>query len=288
MEQRPQYLLVGSFVLILVALGVIFVLWFSKVNITGYQNLYEIYFTGTVTGLRENEEIMFRGIPIGKVIKISVSKIDPDKVRVLVSINKPELIREDTIAVIEAQGLTGYAFVQIKGSTKESPILKALPGRKYPIINSQPSDIESLFDQLPRILKNTNAMVKKLTTILDEKTMNNIRQTFDHIHQISRDLSEGPGSVKLAIQSIKEDFQKIKEAADNFSKSLDSFEQLVEENRTPILNFTQQGLPELTRLILKSQATMESIKRVTDRLEKGPAEFFSGGSKGGFKIECIE
>lgn len=285
MEQRPQYLLVGIFVMVLIASGIIFILWFSKVQITGYQNLYDIYFGGSVTGLRENEEVKFRGIPIGKVIKISVSKIDPDKVRVFVNIDKPELIREDSIATIEAQGLTGYTFVQIKGSTKESPILKTLPGRKYPIIKSRPSGFESLFDELPRILTNTNAMFKKLSEILDEKTVNNVKQTIEHIHQITQDLSQGPGSVKQAIEDLRKDFQKIEKAAENFSKSLQSFDQLVEENRAPINRFTEQGLPELTRLIQQSQMTVESIKKVADRLDKGPAEFFSGGNKGGYKIE---
>lgn len=285
MEQRPKYLMVGIFVLVLVLLGVIFVLWFSKVNISGYKNVYEIYFTGSVTGLRQNEEVKFRGIPIGKVIKISVSKIDPDKVRVLVNINKPELIREDTIAVIEAQGLTGYTFVQIKGSTKESPILKAQPDRKYPIIKSKPSEIESLFDELPRILKSTTTVIKQLSSVLDDKSIHTIKQTIDHIHQITQDLSQGPGSLKLAIQDIREDFKKIEQAAENFSKSLHSFEQLIEENRAPIHNFTQQSLPELTQLVRKSQSAVDSIKRVADKLEKGPAEFFSGGRKGGYRIE---
>lgn len=285
MEQRPHYLVVGVFVLVLMVLGIIFVLWFSKVDIIGKENFYEIFFAGTVTGLRENEEVKFRGIPIGKVIKISVSKIDPDKVRVLVNINKPELIREDAIATIEAQGLTGYTFVQIKGSTKESPILKVQSGRKYPIIKSKPSEIESLFEEVPHLITNMNSVVKKLSAILDEETMNNVRQTINHFEQLTKDLSEGPGSIKLVIEDMRKDFKEIEKAAKDFSKTLHEFDLLIEDNRAPIHHFTEQGLPELTRLIQKSQSTMESVKKVAERLEKGAGSLLGSGNKGGYKIE---
>jgi phospholipid/cholesterol/gamma-HCH transport system substrate-binding protein len=285
MEQRPHYLMVGIFVIVLTFMGIFFILWFSKVDFKGNANLYEIFFAGAVTGLRENEEVKFRGIPIGKVVKISVSKIDPDKVRVLVNINKPELIREDAIATIEAQGLTGYTFVQIKGSTKESPILKVQSCRKYPIIKSKPSEIESLFDEMPRLITNMNAVVKKLSTILDDKTMVNVQQTIDNLAQLSQDLTQGPNSIKLAIEDMRKDFKEIEKAAKDFSQTLHQLDLVIEENRAPIHRFAEQGLPELTRLIQKSQSTMESVKRVAERLEKGTSSLFGSSTKGGYKVE---
>ena len=145
METRPNTFIVGVFVLALIAAGTTFVLWFSKMEIGKSHHLYYVFFEGAVTGLRENTDVLYQGIPVGKVKKISVYKSDVQRVKVLVNIERPDIIRENSIATIEAQGLTGYTFVQIKGSTQDSPLLKSMGDYKHPVIQSRPSNLEALF-----------------------------------------------------------------------------------------------------------------------------------------------
>lgn len=285
MEPRPHYLMVGIFVLLMASLGVVLILWFSKIELMEQPNLYAIYFQGSVTGLRENEEVKFRGVPIGKIRKITVDKTTVDKVRVLISVYRPELIRVDSVATIEAQGLTGYSYVQITGSTPESPILEVQPGQKYPVIQSKPSGIESLFAEMPHILENLNNIAKKLNTFLDEKTVVNMQQTIQNIQKVTGELSQGPRSLSLMVQDMREGMKRVAKAGDDFSVLSNHLEQVLAENRQAIHSFTDQGLPNLTRFLEKAQNTAESIGRVAEDLEKGPAQFLRKTTTGGYKIE---
>jgi len=285
MEPRPHYFTVGIFVLLMLSLGVVLVVWFSKIDLITNRNYYAIYFEGSVTGLRENEEVKFRGVPIGKVYKITVDKINVDKVRVLVNIERPELIREDAVATIDIQGLTGYTFVQIRGSTKGSPILKVKPGQKYPVIKSKPSEIQSLFAETPLIMENLNRVVKKLNNFLSEETIKEMQQTVINLKLITEDLSKGPNSLKNIMTDLQKSFHSVEEAATHFASASKQIDLIFQENRHAIHEFTQSGLPQLTRFIEKARTTVESIGQVAEDLEQGPGHFLGKNRVEGYKIE---
>jgi phospholipid/cholesterol/gamma-HCH transport system substrate-binding protein len=285
MEPRAPYLAVGIFMLTIAAVSILLLLWFSKLELEDNQNLYVIFFEGAVTGLRENEEVKFRGVPIGKVRRVSVSKTHPDTVRVVVSIRKRELIREDAVATIEAQGLTGYTFVQIKGSTTNSPILTIKKGQKYPIIPSKPSEIQSLFEETPKILENLNKVTQRILVLMDEQNLNNFKQSLAHIQKITQDLSEGPDGINQLSHSLKESFSKVEQAAADLSKTSQEVGQMIQENRPAFREFSSEGLPELSRLLKKAQRAIDAIGRVADDLDQGPTHFLNKNTKQGYRIE---
>ena len=171
METKPNNFIVGVFVLSLVVLGTFFIVWFSKLDLGEQRNLYYIYFDGAVTGLRENEDVLYQGIAVGKVKKISVYKSDVQRVKVLVNINRPDIIRKNSIATIEAQGLTGYTFVQIKGSTQDSPLLKTTKDHKHPVIQSRASNLEALFSNAPKMLEDISKVAQQVQKLFDEKCL---------------------------------------------------------------------------------------------------------------------
>ncbi len=91
-------------------------------------------------------------------------KINPDEpeyIRVSIAINIPKLIREDTAASLETQGFTGLAYIQLDGSNRNSPLLKAKEGQKHPVIKSTPSRIQKVVNAAPKILD-------KLTVLSDQ------------------------------------------------------------------------------------------------------------------------
>src|SRR5258708_39065766 len=112
METRANHLLIGSFVLVLIAAIVGFALWLGKVHVDRAFSYYRIYFDGAVTGLSRAGDVRFNGVPVGTVSQIKVDPEDPQKVRVIVEVDPDTPIRTDTVAVLEWQGLTGAPLVQ--------------------------------------------------------------------------------------------------------------------------------------------------------------------------------
>ena len=51
MEREANYVAVGAFILLVMAMAVAFVLWYTDANDQRDYDVYEIYFTGSVSGL---------------------------------------------------------------------------------------------------------------------------------------------------------------------------------------------------------------------------------------------
>ena len=118
METRASYVLVGSFVLGLVAAAVIFVLWIGRGD--GGRNLvsYKVHFTGAVTGLAPGAAVRYRGINKGEVRAVNILPDRDDVIEVTIRVDADTPLYTDTVASLEVQGLTGSPFVQLKRSPK--------------------------------------------------------------------------------------------------------------------------------------------------------------------------
>ena len=62
MEREANYVAVGAFILLVVAMGVGFVLWYTDANDSRDYDLYEIYFTGSVSGLDRGSPVRYLGV----------------------------------------------------------------------------------------------------------------------------------------------------------------------------------------------------------------------------------
>ena len=64
METRANHLLVGSFVLLLIAGLVVFVVWLARFQFEAEFKRYDILFEGRVTGLTIGSTVSLRGVPV--------------------------------------------------------------------------------------------------------------------------------------------------------------------------------------------------------------------------------
>ena len=121
METKSHNVAVGLFVLAgLIALAVV-VIWFS-----GRQVNYAVYqasFKGPVTGLAGGTPVRFNGIDAGQVTKVDFDPDEPTQVVAVLQVRPNVPVRANSVAVVESEGLTGGAYIDIEGGTRESPIL---------------------------------------------------------------------------------------------------------------------------------------------------------------------
>ena len=278
MERDPHYARIGFFVILAFMAAVSFFFIISKYDFSERNNLYAIYFDGDVTGLRVNEEVRYQGIPVGKVRRISVPATRIGKVMVLVNITKPALIRENSVATIEAQGLTGFTFVQIRGSTQDSPPLKLKDGEKYPIIQARESNISSVVSEMPKILMKVNEIADSISKLLGPQAVTDLQASFKNLKEITGDLNKSPKRMQSLVQNMDE-------AALSFTKASKELSKLIEDNRQGLTQFQNEGLPATTRLIKKSNDLVDNLDRITRDLEKGPLHFLTQPSAQGYQLQ---
>ena len=93
METRANYLLVGSFVLIIFAGTILFVLWLAKFQFDQKFTRYDIEFQGSVSGMKVGSSVELNGIPVGEVIAIGIDERDVEKVKVTIEVPATTPIR---------------------------------------------------------------------------------------------------------------------------------------------------------------------------------------------------
>jgi phospholipid/cholesterol/gamma-HCH transport system substrate-binding protein len=91
METKANYLMIGGFVLGVLALAFIFVFWMS--NFGGGGSRYKIVFEGSVAGLTSGSSVALNGIKVGEVQSFALDQADARKVEVLISVRDGTPIR---------------------------------------------------------------------------------------------------------------------------------------------------------------------------------------------------
>ena len=151
METRARYVLVGAFTVVTLLAALAFILWLAKVQIDRTYAQYDIVFD-TVAGLGQASSVQYNGIVVGKVLTIALDRSDPSLVRVRIEVYASTPIREDTIATLALQGVTGVSFVALEGGRADSERLRAVLPNTVPVITSKPSAVQELITDAPDLL----------------------------------------------------------------------------------------------------------------------------------------
>src|SRR5580704_2821853 len=106
MDRDANYVAVGAFVLLVIAMAVTFVLWYTNQQEKHVYLRYEIYFPGTVSGLSPGGPVRYLGVDVGKVARIMIDPQQRNRVLVIADIDAIAPIDGRTRASLSLQGVT--------------------------------------------------------------------------------------------------------------------------------------------------------------------------------------
>ncbi len=224
METRASYLLVGLFVLGLLAAGVGFVGWLARYGLDEQRSYYYIYFRGSVTGLSEGSAVRMRGVPVGTVQQIEIDANNIELIEVTIAVKPSTPIRTNTVASLQLQGITGLSYVQLAGGTQNAPQLEPRPGKRRGVIPSTPSPFEKLFESAPELMTNVTLVAERIVTLMSEENITHVGKILANIEVATGAVSERSGDIGAMI----EDWRKVSTDASAVARSAD---QLITEGR---------------------------------------------------------
>jgi phospholipid/cholesterol/gamma-HCH transport system substrate-binding protein len=312
METRANYVMVGSFVLVVLAGIFVAILWLAHAQFNQQFVNYDIYFTGSVTGLSVGAPVNLNGVSIGRVTEIRLDPANPDQVRVTVETDAQAPIKSDSVASLELTGITGIYYIEISGGTREAPPITREEGQRYPVIAAKPSRFASLVASAPEVMNRVIEVADRLSRILDDKNRLAIAQTLANVQQISvvavRDadkvdaiiddtkatVSDFRRTTMPAVNSSLADLQKALVSANTIisdltvtSKVLNTatghLDALIQENRPGLRDFSQGGLNDLHALISDTRVLVAGLTRVAAEIERDPTRFLFGEKREGYK-----
>lgn len=297
MGKRLSNALVGVFV---IALGLVWMgvtLWLALGDYATHYTTYRVYLDESVSGLYLDAPVKYRGVDVGKVTGIALNPDVPDQVELTLDVVSTTPIREDTLAELAVQGLTGIAFVDLKGGSLEAPVLEAKEGEEYPVIRSAPSFFTRLDVSGTELMGNLNVLISNLAKLLDAEGRQALHQIIANVDavtgtlaarraELGRMVEDGARLMDTGVQAtarmepllaqLEETAKSFESMADRVAQASESLNRYVVGSGRGVEQFSRQTLPELGSLVGELRSLTDTLKGVSEKLEEDPRALLYG------------
>ncbi len=297
MANRFNYALVGLFVLVFGAAWLAISLWLTLGDYATQYTTYRVYIDESVSGLYRDAPVKYRGVDVGKVVGIDLNPSVPDQVQLTLELVSTTPIHEDTVAELAVQGLTGIAFLELKGGTLETPILTAKEGQEYPVIPSAPSFFARLDMSGTELISNVNALANNLARLLDADGRRSLKEILANINTITAAIARRDGELEQSIVNASrmlensadasEKLAPLLEQIDTTAKSIEamaeqisvaggSLNRYIDSSGSGVTQFSQQTLPEFGSLVRELRRLANTLQHVGEKIEDDPRAILFG------------
>ena len=264
------------------------------------QKKYDLYLAvenESVAGLNLNAPVKYNGVDVGKVRKIWLEPGNPEQVNLLFAIERGTPIKEDTVAVLKTQGLTGIAYVEMSGGARDSPPLVAVAGNDYPVIRTKPSLSTRLENVLTSVLAKLDNTSSSINAILSDENKAAFKSSLADIAAVTRTISGRKEAIDKVIVSAARTFdnsaratEQLERVVARIGKSAESVEKMgdevarasasagktVDSVGADVARFTAEALPEFERLLGEMSVLAASLRRLSEKMEGSPGGLLMG------------
>ena len=195
MENRAHALAAGLFTLLLGAALAAVALWFSKDDVKLIP--YVMTTSSSVTGLKVEAPVRYRGVDVGKVDDISIDTANSGRVRIRIGIREGTPITKSTYAQLGYQGITGLAYVLLGDDGKSKETLQS-GSEEIAVIRMKPSlmdDGESLFGSIVEI-------TDKVNQLLAEENQGRVRRTLAGLEELTQRTSTAAKKLEPSLAAM--------------------------------------------------------------------------------------
>ncbi|WP_439121842.1 MlaD family protein [Marivita sp.] len=243
METKANFVLIGAFTLagLLGTLG--FFLWFAQVELDRQFDYYDIRFT-SVSGLGNASDVRFSGLPVGQVVDVKLSPNQDGTILVRVEVDAATPVRTDSIATIEAQGVTGVSFVGISSGTPSAVLLEPTEETAVPEITSGRSTLQTLSEDAPRLLEETLTLVTDVGDLLGAENRERINSIISNVETASAEFAntlDGFSSISTTVNDFAEQINLFNETLNTLTGDLTDVLQTADTTLTSIGELSEQG-----------------------------------------------
>ncbi len=287
MSRSANKTLIGSFVLGAVALAVIAVLLFGSGRFFSKRDLFVMYFEGSVAGLNVGSPVMFRGVKIGTVRKISlhfrstdlefiipvVAEFEEDKIITDKSFKEaedyiPQMIRKGLRAQLQTQSfVTGQLMIALD-FFPDTPANFVSDGR-YDEIPTIPSTAELLAKKIQNMpIEEIAEKVRSIATGLDtlvnsETTRSSLRSLDSTLKGTARTIEIISKQMEPLLTEVRETITFVRAVSQKADQAL-SGEQGVPAQMTLTLEAARKALGRAEEALVTGRETMMDAHILSD------------------------
>ncbi len=308
MERDAKYVVVGLFITA-VTVGVFaFLVWLLGTDSGAGGSRYIIRFSN-VAGLSEGGAVRYRGVDVGRVLDISINAGDPAQIDVLVSLSGDLSLNASTTATLGYQGITGIAYVDLRGGSGGGPPLVARGGSQYPVIDGEMSGLDKFLEALPDWADRIALLIENSNELLSEDNTQALGQSLQSLSDLTDTLagqraeieriiadtgtlldsaSAGMNDVRAVISDLgpkaRQTLASIRETSASLEKIAVRIDGLLERSDARLESLLDDGSREITGLAQEARRAADEIAELARRLQEDPSLLLYQAPEGGVRI----
>lgn len=287
METKANYVAVGAFVLACVIGLVVTILWLAGAQYSQEYSYYQTFFKGPVTGLGKGTITRYNGIEVGRVTDLVFDPNDPQSVIITLQVQPNLNIREDSLASIESQGLTGASYVEISGGTKTAPLLVAKPGQRYPIIRAKQSSLQQLEQSAPEVVAKLNVAASRLNDLLNDNNRRAVAHILSSLDETTSTIAKRSADIDATLKNANEATANLRDVSKDLKPTLADVDVTlkkygkVADDADAFIN--GDGLAQLSDLIGDMRRLVTNLTKFSDQLNRDPSKILFGDRRKGYE-----
>lgn len=286
MDTKINFLKIGLFVSVVFTALVLGIFWLGKYGLESKKyDEYSIYFSESISGLNVGSSIKFMGFDVGVVKSIKINPINSEQIQIDIEIQKDTPIKEDNYAILGNLGITGLKYIELKGGSNNSKLLKKDENGKM-VIDSKKSALNSFVDSTQDITKELALLLVETRKILSQenisnfslllqnsqKSMSNIENLSEYLVKNQNKIDELINSMKTFANSGNSSFASVKTSADNFKELTIKFQKELEKGTFDIKGLTQDSFDNLESLLKNLDGSLNQTQELIQNLNESPSD----------------
>ncbi len=287
MGRDKHALITGLFLIVFVAGITTIIYWIG--HFERERNVYVVSTLKSVSGLNPESTVFYRGIAVGKVIKILFDPNDSGIILVPIEVDKDIVFTKGVFATLRLKGVTGLTQIQLENSGTIRAVL--MPGddplSRIPLV---PSMTDKLMSSGEELLHKADHLMVRLSSLLNDENEKNIGDILGNLNTLTDKFSDLRKSVDKAlagIPALTTDTQKTLAHINALTHDLQVLTgdvqklsikagNLVNTGETAGDLLMQKTLPKFNKLLTELHSTAQQVKRTATMLDNNPQSLLLG------------
>jgi phospholipid/cholesterol/gamma-HCH transport system substrate-binding protein len=301
MERNANYALVGLISTILLIAMIVFAFWLANFVFSAKYDTYDVMFTGPVDGLTRGGDVHFNGIKVGEVSDIQLDAKDPNQVIAKISVRSDTPVRQDSIATLEPEGITGVSYIQITAGTTTMPLLKDSTTANPPMtIHAKAGGLSSLLASGGTVVQRAVDTLDNINKVLSPQNIQRFDAIMSDVQAVTAELRQRKAVIAdadralqnadQAAQQIRDlakttknlvdangqpTIKKVDDALDQVQGAAADLRSMIGKLQGPTSDFAANGLPQVTAALANLQTTTQNLNRLINEVEADPRAFIN-------------
>lgn len=269
----------GVFFTVSVVIFVVIIVWLGGGFREKHTNTYVCYFSWSVQGLNQGTNVMYNGVPVGRISGIDIAP-DGRLVEVLMEIRSDFTVDSQIVATMQLTGITGLSVINLR---PDSTRIHVTPNYSFEVFYTEIPVVEgalqSIASMLTRMTEIINEIDFKRMSDLSTQLLENVNKILDSdmIENIELSILRNSANLDTLLNTytiLGENLNQLVLTLNTMAPDLAvDVNDLVEELRglsEPLKVFVQK----LDEMLVESTNMFDNLSALLEALRNDPAGLF--------------